>query len=76
MGLFALLVSAPASLGHAPERQVRNLDKTPAFHHENTLQNDLLGRVLHSPEKRFPIPRQDTKSSKLGVFGVLSKAGV
>ncbi|MCF7847577.1 MAG: cellulase family glycosylhydrolase [Kiritimatiellales bacterium] len=49
----------PACPGHAPHRQVSNLDWITVFHyifsHEIELQNDLSGRVPRSPEKRFPV---------------------
>ena len=57
--VFALPNAEPACPGHAPDRQLPNLDKNHGFHytfHQQTaLQNDLSGRVPQSPEKRFPI---------------------
>lgn len=48
-------ISSPRTAGKVGP----NLDKTPGvdytFNHEIALRNDLLGRVLQSPEKQFPI---------------------
>ena len=56
---FALLAIATARPGHAPDREVTNLDKNPVFHytfhHETAIQTTSRGRVPQSPEKRFPI---------------------